>query len=173
MKTFKYHLSEGKEIVIQVPDELEATRKEIFALAALEAQEQIANGNIQVTQRIWPCFYCGTDYDEQGALLTHLSSHETLEKKLHEQLAHLYKKPAASPPAKTTPVPQPALVSKQQVNYEKTDGYRVRQLRTALGESQAQFAKRFNTTQIIVSNWETNKQRPPQEVLLQTENPSK
>jgi DNA-binding transcriptional regulator YiaG len=170
MKTFKYHLSEGKDIVIQVPDELEAKRNEVFALAALEAQDQIASGNIQVTKRIWPCFYCGTDYDEQRALLTHLSSHETLEKRLKGKLAHLYKIPEDIPLAKTAPVPQPALVSIQQANYEETDGYKVRQIRTTLGESQAQFAKRFNTTQVIVSSWETNRQKPPRKVL-QMENP--
>jgi DNA-binding transcriptional regulator YiaG len=158
MKTFKFHLPEGKVIVIQVPDELEAKRNEVFALAALEAQDQIANGNIQVTKRIWPCFYCGTDYDNQGELLTHLSSHEPLEKRLKENLAHLYKRPEDIPPVKTAPAPQSA--------YEETDGYKVRQIRTALGESQAQFAKRFKTTQITVSMWETNRQKPPQEVLL-------
>ena len=46
MKTFKFYLSEGKDIIIEVPDELEAKRDEVFALAALEAQDQIANGNI-------------------------------------------------------------------------------------------------------------------------------
>jgi DNA-binding transcriptional regulator YiaG len=172
MKIFRYNVQEDKDVIIHVPDELEVKREEVFALAALEAQDQIANGNIRVTQRIWPCLYCGTDYDEQGALLQHLPSHEAREKRLKEQLAHLYKNPEDIPPAKTAPVPQPALVSNQQVNYEKTDGYRVRQTRTALGESQAQFAKRFHITQAIVSRWETNRQKPPQEIL-QTENPSK
>ena len=156
MKTFTFHLQEGKDILIQVPDGLEVKREEVFALAALEAQDQIANGNIQITKRIWPCFYCNTDYDEQGELVRHLSSHETREKRLKEQLAHLYKRPEDIPPAK--------------IPYAKTDGYKVRQIRTALGESQAQFAKRFNTTQIKVSMWETNRQKPPKEAL-QTKNP--
>jgi DNA-binding transcriptional regulator YiaG len=170
MKTFTFHLQEGKDILIQVPDGLEVKREEVFALAALEAQDQIANGNIQITKRIWPCFYCNTDYDEQGELVRHLSSHETREKRLKEQLAHLYKRPEDILPAKISPIPQPALVARQQANYEETDGYKVRQIRTALGESQAQFAKRFNTTQIRVSMWETNRQKPPKEAL-QRENP--
>ena len=156
MKTFTFHLQEGKDILIQVPDGLEVKREEVFALAALEAQDQIANGNIQITKRIWPCFYCNTDYDEQGELVRHLSSHETREKRLKEQLAHLYKRPEDILPAK--------------IPYAETDGYKVRQIRTALGESQAQFAKRFNTTQIRVSMWETNRQKPPKEAL-QTKNP--
>ena len=49
MKTFKYHLSDGKDIVIRVPDELEAKRNEVFALAALEAQDQIASGKVGST----------------------------------------------------------------------------------------------------------------------------
>src|SRR5919109_3531876 len=151
MKTFTFHLQEGKDILIQVPDGVEVKREEVFALAALEAQDQIANGNLQITKRIWPCFYCNTDYDEQGELVRHLSSHETREKRLKEQLAHLYKRPEDIPPAK--------------IPYAETDGYKVRQIRTALGESQAQFAKRFNTTQIRVSMWETNRQKPPKEAL--------
>src|SRR5919199_6345862 len=120
MKTFTFHLQEGKDVIIQVPDGVEVKREEVFALAALEAQDQIANGNIQITKRIWPCFYCNTEYDKQGELVRHLSSHEAREKRLKEQLAHLYKRPEDILPTKISPTPQPALVSRQQANYAET-----------------------------------------------------
>src|SRR5207248_2240962 len=44
---------------------------------------------------------------------------------------------------------------KQEIAYEKTEGYKVRQLRLSLGESQGQFAKRFNVPHNQVSYWET------------------
>ena len=177
MQAFKFHLQEGQEILIQVPDGLEVKRDEVFALAALEAQDQIANGNIKVTKRIWPCFFCNTEYEEQVELLRHLYSHETLEKKLKEKLVHLYKKPEESilptkTPSVPVPIPQPHPLSNPQVNYEETVGYRVRQMRSSLGESQAQFAKHFNIIQTLVSQWETNKVRPPKEVLEWQPTPS-
>jgi DNA-binding transcriptional regulator YiaG len=153
MKTFQFHLQEGKDILIEVPDELEITREEVFALAALETQEQIADGNVQIIRRVWPCLYCKAEYETQGELVHHLTRHAALIKSFKELLAHLYKKPDQ----KITVTEIPAS--------EKTDGARVRQLRSSLGESQAEFAQRFNVSQNLVSRWETNKSQPPQEVL--------
>src|SRR6266705_3505141 len=93
MKTYKLNLHEGKDIIIQVPDGLETTRDEVFTLATMQLQEEIANGNVEVTERVWPCIYCDTEFSEQGALAKHLRSHETLEKRIKEKLAHLYEKP--------------------------------------------------------------------------------
>jgi len=177
MQTFKFHLHEGKDIIIQIPDELEVKRDEVFALAALEAQDQIANGNIVVTKRIWPCFFCDTEYEEQGELLRHLIIHEKLEKRLKEKLTHLYKKtgenitPTLTSPA-PVPITQPDPLLKQQTAYEGTDGHRARQIRSSLGESQAQFARHFNVGQTLVSKWETNKVKPPKEVLEWRATPS-
>lgn len=50
-------------------------------------------------------------------------------------------------------------------DYKQTDGYKVRQLRAKLGETQVQFAEHFNVNNVSVSLWETNKVKPPQEVL--------
>ncbi len=50
-------------------------------------------------------------------------------------------------------------------NYSQTDGYKVRQQRSSLRETQAQFAKRFHVSPVSVSQWETNKVKPPKEVL--------
>ena len=169
MKAFKLHLQENKDIIINVPDELEAKRDEVFALASIELQEQIADGNVEVIDRVWPCLYCGEKFKKQGELLRHLLSHEKLEKRLKEKLAHLYKRPEDILPAKTPsipePKPQPEPLSKQQTNYEGTAGYRVRQIRSSLGESQASFGKRFNASQSMVSLWERNIAKPPIEVL--------
>ena len=52
-----------------------------------------------------------------------------------------------------------------QETYPQTDGYKVRQIRKALGETQAQFAQRFNVHPVHVSLWENNKEKPPKEVL--------
>ncbi len=52
-----------------------------------------------------------------------------------------------------------------QEDLPQTDGYKVRELRKALGETQAQFAKRFNVHPVHVSLWENNKEKPPKEVL--------
>src|SRR5205085_11507026 len=89
---------------------------------------------------------------------------------LKEKLAHLYKKPEEDIlPTKTpsTPVPtmEPEPLSQQQSNYKETAGYRVRHIRSSLGESQAQFAMHFHVAQTLVSQWETNKVKPPKEVL--------
>ncbi len=62
---------------------------------------------------------------------------------------------------------------RQQASYEETAGYRVRQIRTSLGESQKQFAQRFNVHPVHISLWETNKAKPPKEVLEWPATPSR
>ena len=52
-----------------------------------------------------------------------------------------------------------------QKTYPQTDGYKVRQLRKSLGESQAQFAKHFNVSAGLVSQWEKNMVKARKEVL--------
>jgi len=57
-------------------------------------------------------------------------------------------------------------------DYTQTDGYKIQQQRKALGETQAQFARRFNIHPVHVSLWENNKEKPPKEVLEWQPTPS-
>jgi DNA-binding transcriptional regulator YiaG len=59
----------------------------------------------------------------------------------------------------------PEIAPSAVLNYEGTIGYKVRQLRETLNESQKQFGERFNVTQGEVSQWENNKKEPPRDVL--------
>jgi hypothetical protein len=93
MKTFKLNLSE-RDIIIQVPDELETNRDEIFALASMELAEQIADGNVRIIERTWPCIYCSKRCKNQIKLQTHLHTHDALKTKLKGKLKHLYEKPS-------------------------------------------------------------------------------
>jgi DNA-binding transcriptional regulator YiaG len=70
--------------------------------------------------------------------------------------------PTEVTPEKATPEPKPTGTSDA---YTRTDGYKVRQIRVALKESQRVFAKRFNVSQALVYFWEANRETPPQEVL--------
>lgn len=92
MKIFKLNLSE-KDIIIKVPDELETNRDEIFALASMELGEQVADGNVRIIERIWPCIYCTKRLKDQIKLQTHLHIHDDLKEKLKGKIKHLYEKP--------------------------------------------------------------------------------
>jgi DNA-binding transcriptional regulator YiaG len=92
---------------------------------------------------------------------------------LSETLDQLYHKDFVPQRANETPVSEPAPTTLERPAepeqpsepYEQTDGYKVRQKRNALGETQAQFARRFNVHPVHVSLWENNKEKPRKEVL--------
>lgn len=69
------------------------------------------------------------------------------------------------PERKANPQPEPVKISSDNNDYTQTDGYKVRELRKKLGETQVQFGKRFNVSDASVSFWENNLQIPPKEVL--------
>lgn len=92
MREIKLNLSEGKDIKMQVPDDLEITTTEAFGIMAIEVQEQVLNGNIKINKRVWPCFYCKgkRDYSSQQKLLKHLETHTKEKAELKDKLKHLY-----------------------------------------------------------------------------------
>jgi hypothetical protein len=86
MKTFKMVGDHRDILVIEVPDDVEASAADLFALGATQVQREIASGRLPVTARIWPCFYCGKNLDGQAELVLHLETHTALEKQILEKV---------------------------------------------------------------------------------------
>jgi|SRR6185437_8732627 len=75
MRSIKLNLNEHKNIIMQLPDDADITSKEAILIMADAAQDQIVDGNMVVTKRLWPCLYCGKDFLKQVKLVNHLEGH--------------------------------------------------------------------------------------------------
>ena len=101
MKEFKLNLGE-KDIIIQVPDDVQIQREEAFAIAMVKLQEIVTDGvyPITVTERVWPCVFCDKSYSKQPKLMAHVRSDEHIEKeKFIKRLAdkHMKTKESLAP----------------------------------------------------------------------------
>lgn len=92
MKKLKFNLGDS-DIGLEIPDDIDANRQELFAFIGIELQELIANGVVPVHgDRIWPCLYCGKILKTQGKLSTHLETHNQLKERMKDKLSNIYKK---------------------------------------------------------------------------------